>query len=159
MITLKTVPQKKKLKIVKEVYQSTSEKIIGFRRSINKQWLTSDTWKAFDERAKLNDKILSTGSSRLKEQTHKEYAKKFKEVKKRARVDKMNYLEERAEGAEKVAPRGDLRTVYKITKELSGQYKQPPPVNDKKGNIITTKREQAARWVEHFKAVLNRPKN
>ena len=141
------------------MYQSTREKIIGFRRSINKQWLTSDTWKAFDERAKLNDKILSTGSSRLKEQTHKEYAKKFKEVRKRARVDNMNYLEERAEGAEKVAPRGDLRTVYKITKELSGQYKQPPPVNDKKGNIITTKREQAARWVEHFKAVLNRPKN
>ncbi|XP_071147395.1 uncharacterized protein [Mytilus edulis] len=71
--------------------------------------------------------------------------------------DKKNHLEERAEEAEKAVARGDLRTVYKITKELCGQSKQPPPVKDKHGKIITSEREQVARWVEHFKAVLNRP--
>ncbi|CAG2230400.1 unnamed protein product [Mytilus edulis] len=101
--------------------------------------------------------VLSTRSSRLKEQTQKDYAEKDKEVKKRARKDKTNHLEERAEEAEKTAARGDLSTVYKITKELCGQSKQPPPVKDNNGKIITTEREQAARWVEHFKAVLNRP--
>jgi len=79
------------------------------------------------------------------------------EIKRRARKDKRNYLEERAEEAEKAAARGDLNTVYKITKELCGQSKQPPPVKDKSGNIISTEREQATRWVEHFRAVLNRP--
>ncbi|XP_076101178.1 uncharacterized protein LOC143070963 [Mytilus galloprovincialis] len=147
----------KKRENIKEVNQNTSEKIIGFRKSSSKQWLTSDTWKAVDERAKLKEKVLSTRSSRLKEQTQKKYIEKDKEVKKRARKDKMNHLEERAEEAEKAAARGDLSTVYKITKELCEQCKQPPPVKDKNGKIITTEREQAARWVEHFKAVLNRP--
>ncbi|CAG2225172.1 unnamed protein product [Mytilus edulis] len=135
----------KKWENIKEVYQNTSEKIIGFRKSSSKQWLTSDTWKAVDERAKLKEKVLSTRSSRLKEQTQKEYAEKDKEVKKRARKDKKNHLEERAEEAEKAAARGDLSTVYKITKELCGQSKQPPPVKDNNGKIITTEREQAAR--------------
>ena len=30
-------------------------------------------------------------------------------------------------------------------------------MKDKSGNSITTEREQAARWVEHFRDVLNRP--
>ncbi|CAG2208857.1 unnamed protein product [Mytilus edulis] len=147
----------KKWENIKEVYQNTSEKVIGFRKSDNKPWLTKDTLKAIDERAKLKEKVLSTRSSRLKEQTQKEYAEKDKELKKRARKDKRNHLEERAEEAEKAVARGDLSSVYKITKELCGQSKQPPPVKDKNGKIITTERKQAARWVEHFKAVLNRP--
>ncbi|CAG2240028.1 unnamed protein product [Mytilus edulis] len=107
----------KKWENIKEVYQNTSEKIIGFRKSSNKQWLTSDTWKAIDERAKLKEKVLSTRSSRLKEQTQKEYAEKDKEVKKRARKDKRNHLEERPEEAEKAAARSDLSIFYKITKK------------------------------------------
>ncbi|XP_076109528.1 uncharacterized protein LOC143078552 [Mytilus galloprovincialis] len=118
----------------------------------------ANTWKAIDERANLKEKVLSTRSSRLKEQTQKEYAEKNKEVEKRARKDKKNHLEERAEEAEKAAARGDLSTVFKITKELCGQSKQPPPVKDKNGKIIITEREQAVRWVEHFMAALNRQK-
>ena len=31
------------------------------------------------------------------------------------------------------------------------------PVKDKQGKVITTERKQAARWVQHFEEVLNRP--
>ncbi|CAG2222390.1 unnamed protein product [Mytilus edulis] len=147
----------KKWENIKEVYQNTSEKIIGFRKSSNKQWLTSDTWKAIDERAKLKEKVLSTRSSRLNEQTQKEYSEKDKEVKKRARKDKRNHLEKRPEEAEKAAARSDLSIFYKITKKTMWTIQTTTSVKDKNGKIITTKREQAARWVEHFKAVLNRP--
>jgi hypothetical protein len=41
-------------------------------------------------------------------------------------------VEERAEEAEKAATRGDLNTVYKITKELSGKASQIPSVKDEK---------------------------
>ena len=33
------------------------------------------------------------------------------------------------------------------------------PVNDKPGEMITTKKEHATRWVQHFEEVLNCPKN
>ncbi|XP_071129957.1 uncharacterized protein [Mytilus edulis] len=120
----------KKWENIKEVYHNTSEKIIWFRKSSSKQWLTSFTWKAIDERTKLKEKVLSTRSSRLKEQPQKEYAEKDKEVKKIARRDEKNHLEDQLEEVEKATARGDLSTVYKITKELCGQSKQPPPETD-----------------------------
>ena len=81
---------------IKEVYHNTSKMIIGFRKSSNKLWLTSGIWKAIEERGKLKEKVLSTRSPRLREQIEKEYGEKDKEIKRRARKDKGNYLEERA---------------------------------------------------------------
>ena len=53
--------------------------------------------------------------------------------------------------------KGDLNTVYKITKELCGKSTQIPPVKNTNGKVITTEREQADRWLKHFKEDLNRP--
>ena len=51
-----------------------------------------------------------------------------------------------------------MSTVYKITKQLCGSNtSQPPPIRGKDGIVITTEREQAARWVQHFQEVLNCP--
>ncbi|CAG2255205.1 unnamed protein product [Mytilus edulis] len=56
--------------------------------------------------------LKKRSSSRLKEQTQKEYAEKDKEVKKRARKDKKNHLEERAEEAEKAAAREQCEILF-----------------------------------------------
>ena len=67
------------------------------------------------------------------------------------------FIDNLAREAEQAAARGDSSTVYKITKKLCGKRKQTPPVKDTNGQNITTEKEQAARWVEHFRSVLNRP--
>ena len=79
-------------------------------------------------------------------------------MKRSARKDKRAYIDKLADDAEKAASKGDLNTVYKITKELCGKSTQIPPVKNAKGKVITSEREQAERWLEHFKEVLNRPK-
>ena len=67
-------------------------------------------------------------------------------------------MEELADEAKKATAKGDLNTMYKITKQLSGQSKTHiKPIKDEEGKVITTEKEQAARWVEHFKEVPNRP--
>ena len=67
-------------------------------------------------------------------------------------------MEELADEAKKAAAKGDLNTVYKITEQLSGQTNTHiKPVKNEEGKVITTEKEQAARWVEHFKEVPNRP--
>ncbi|XP_071145171.1 craniofacial development protein 2-like [Mytilus edulis] len=88
---------------IKQVYQETAEKTIVFRRKNDKQWLTQDTWTIIDERRKIKEKVLNTKSLRLKEQLQKEYNQKNKEVKRSARKDKRNFIETRAEEAEKAA--------------------------------------------------------
>ena len=42
-----------------------------------------------------------------------------------------------------------------ITEQLFCNHTTPE--KDKEGNIITTEREQAERWMQHFQEVLNRP--
>ena len=51
-----------------------------------------------------------------------------------------------------------MSIVYKITKQLSGkQSMSASQVKDKQGKILTKEEDQAKRWVEHFKEVLNCP--
>ena len=106
----------------------------------------------------LKIKMLSTKSARLQQQVQEAYKGKDKEVKKSARNDKRSYVEGLAAEAESAAARGELSTVYKITKRLCGNYiTHSAPVKGKDGSTITTEREQADRWVDYFCEVLNHP--
>ena len=88
---------------------------------------------------------------RLQQQVQKAYKGKDKEVKKSARNDKRSYVEGLAAEAESAAARGEMSTVYKITKRLCGNYTtHSAPVKGKE-------HEQADRWVEYFCEVLNHP--
>ena len=52
--------------------------------------------------------------------------------------------------------RGDSRSVYKITKELSGKaLATEQPVKDANGQLIHGEEDQIARWRDHFCSVLN----
>ena len=51
-----------------------------------------------------------------------------------------------------------MSVVYKIPKRICGNnINQSALVKDKNGNALTTERNQAARWVQHFQEVLNIP--
>ena len=101
--------------------------------------------------------MLNAKSPRLQDQARLAYKNKDHEVKKSTRRDKRDLVQELANEAELTASRGELSTVYKITKQLCGKNSNPNlPVKDKHGNNISTEREQTARWVEHFREVLNR---
>ena len=83
-------------------------------------------------------------------------------MKRSARSDKRSYIEELADKAEQAAARGEMTVVYKITKRICGtcnNFNQSACVKDKNGNALTTERNQAARWVQHFQEVLNRPES
>ncbi|CAC5396277.1 unnamed protein product [Mytilus coruscus] len=101
---------------------------------------------------------LHVGHSWLPDQLQVTYRTKDKEVKRSARKDKTQYLEDLAKDAEKAAVLGELSTVYKITKQLCRiSNAQTADVNEKKGDSLRTEREQEERCVQHFKEVLNCP--
>lgn len=67
-------------------------------------------------------------------------------------------MENLANEAEMAAAKGQLSIVYRITKQLSGPRKNYTRlVKNKQGNLLTTEREQAERWAQHFEEVLNVP--
>ena len=131
---------------------------MGFRKKKDKEWITPETWRKINERRKAKDNLLNAKPPRLTQRAKEEYKIKDKEVKRNARRDKRVFVEKLANEAETAAAKGDLNTVYKITKQLSGRNNTcNKPIKNKHGKLLTTEREQAARWVQHFEEVLNRP--
>ena len=58
---------------------------------------------------------------------------------------------------ETAAERGDMSTVYRLTKQLCRHtHASVSIVKDKEGNPLTTEDIQAKRWDEHFSEVLHR---
>ena len=54
--------------------------------------------------------------------------------------------------------KGEERNVYKITKMICGKYSDNRNIlmRDKQGQLLTSEKDQEARWVEQFKEVLDR---
>ena len=86
------------------------------------------------------------------------YKEKDQAVKKGARQDKRDFMENLATEAQAAAEKGDSRTVYRITKTLTGGFvNKTTTVKDRNGQTLMKSEEQLRRWAEHFKETLNRP--
>ena len=96
--------------------------------------------------------MLNAKSSRQVERTQQEYKEKKRK--------KWNRVSEGIRGTlsspwlvkqKKQQKKGEFSTVYKITKQLfCNNTNHTMPVKDKQGKVITTEKEQAARWKQHF---------
>ena len=110
-----------------------------------------------DERRQTKEKINNTRSECLKEKHTSFCSELNKQVKRMTRADK-DYIEKLADEAEEAAGRNDLKTMYKINKQLNNGFKNcDVPVKNKNGMVIEKGAEKLQRRKEHFESVLNRP--
>ena len=141
-----------------QALREAGEKVLGFRRKKKEEWIKEETWKKIDERKQTKEKINNTRSERLKEKHRSFYSELNKQVKRMTRADKKDYIEKLADEAEEAADRNDLKTLYKIDKQLNNGFKNcDVPVKNKNGMVIEKEAEKLQRWKEHFESVLNRP--
>ena len=140
----------------------TSKKFLGYRRKKKEEWIKSDTWTTIDERKATKKKLNDAKSQRLKEQLQSRYSELDKEVKRKTRADKRAFIENLADEAEAAAQTQNMATLYKITKTLTGGFKNSDiPVKDVDGNAVTCEAKQTQRWKTHFETILNKeaPRN
>nr|CAH8838906.1 unnamed protein product [Trichobilharzia regenti] len=106
----------------------------------------------------VREKMIQCKDGQEKETLSSTYKALDKEVKNSARKDKRRFYDNLATEAEKASDKRDLRTLYQITKSLSGKRStQAKPIKDSQGNPITKEEKQIKQWVDHFKGLLNRP--
>ena len=80
------------------------------------------------------------------------YKEKDQAVKRGARQDKRDFVDKLATEAQEAAEKGDSRTVYRITKTLTGGFvSKTTTVKDRNGHVLMKSEEQLCRWAEHFK--------
>ena len=81
----------------------------------------------------------------------KTYTEKNREVKRSARKDQRNYIDNLACQAEEAARKGSLKELFSITKVLSKrQMQRNRPIKAIDGTLLTNTKEQLQRWQEHF---------
>lgn len=81
---------------------------------------------------------------------------KDREVKRRVKKYKRKCMEDQAEKAERAEDNGRMKDLYILTMVLTGRRRQSEEVKDINGIVRTEKSEGVARWVKHFKEVINR---
>ena len=68
----------------------------------------------------------------------------------------MAYVESKAERAEEAGKRVDVRTLYEISRRLSGRFRSScKPLRNEAGVFLRTEEEEMHRWMEYFERVLN----
>uniref|UniRef100_A0AA85ILE8 Reverse transcriptase domain-containing protein n=1 Tax=Trichobilharzia regenti TaxID=157069 RepID=A0AA85ILE8_TRIRE len=145
-------------KSLKAILNETCSTVLGRKKRQDKEWLSTDTWKLIEERRMVKEKMIQCKDGQEKETMSSTYKALDKEVKKSARKDKRRFYDNLATEAEKAAGKRDLRTLYQITKSLSGKRPtQAKPIKDSQGNPITKEEKQIKQWADHFKGLLNRP--
>ncbi|VDH89838.1 AP-5 complex subunit zeta-1 [Mytilus galloprovincialis] len=122
---------------VKTMFNDTAVNVLGIRDSTRKRWISDTTWNVIEKRRSTKSKCNHARLERLKKKLQKEYSELNKEVKKKARKDKLQYIEGLANEAEEACKHGELSTVYKITKQLCGKSNNnDTPVLSKNGEIF-----------------------
>ena len=65
-------------------------------------------------------------------------------------------MDDLAKQAEHAANRGEQRTLFTLTKNITNEScRKSTPVKNKDGKVITSEADQIERWREHFSEVLN----
>ena len=78
-----------------------------------------------------------------------------KEVKKGCKQEKRNYVKELAQEAENACSKEDIRTLYSITRHLSGKLTSTnAPIRDAIGKILTKNRRPASKVERPFQTVI-----
>nr|KAG5690574.1 hypothetical protein BaRGS_009236 [Batillaria attramentaria] len=143
---------------LRETWTATCREVLGKKTRQHKEWLTSDTWDLITERKRLKDLINHTDDQDHKRDLQAQYWDVNRQVKRSARNDKRNFINDLTEETETAAGQRNMKRLYEITRTLSGKNNNPTrPVKDRNGQIITREKDQRTRWAEHFKETLNRP--
>jgi hypothetical protein len=129
---------------VGKAIKNAAESTIPARRTSRKPWISEETLKLADEKRKLRlTKNVSTGQAQL----YKDFCKK---VKKSARQDKENWIQNQCEEVEKGLQIGNTRQAYNLIKTLKNKF--VPRLNvirNAEGTILQSKDEIKQRWTQY----------
>nr|KAG5695243.1 hypothetical protein BaRGS_008071 [Batillaria attramentaria] len=114
---------------LRKTWTATCKKVLGKKTRQHKEWLTSDTWDLITERKRLKDLINHTDDQDDKRDLQAQYWDVNRQVKRSARNDKRNFINDLTEEAETAAGQRNMKRLYEITRTLSGKNNKPHQTN------------------------------
>lgn len=116
----------------------------------HKYWITSETITLIEERKKMKAKGVHTE----REQTL--YKRLCKQIQRKCRQDKNNYIQKTCEEIERHHNRGETRDLYKKIKFLTRKFTpRTLTIEDKSGKILWERNEILERWRDYCAELYN----
>ena len=131
------------------------EENLGFRKKTYKSWLSQDTIAKMERRT-IKSRLLQAKTKAQKQAAQKEYKEQQKEVGRSTRQDKRSNIDQLASSAQEAATKNNTRTLYEITRKLSGtRSNSDKPVRGLDGGTLTKPVDQLERWKAQFCRLLS----
>jgi hypothetical protein len=129
---------------IEEAIKKAIDATIPTRRITRKPWISEQTLKLADEKRRLKQ-IKHTSTQHA--QQYKEMCKK---VKKSARQDKENWIDEQCKEVEEGLKIGNTRQAYSLIKMLGKKFvPRLNAIRNKEGTMLQSKEEIKHRWTQY----------
>nr|KAG5687671.1 hypothetical protein BaRGS_027563 [Batillaria attramentaria] len=102
---------------LRETWTATCREVLGKKTRQHKVWLTSDTWDLITERKRLKDLINHSDDQDHKRDLQAQYWDVNRQVKRSARNDKRNFINDLTEEAETAAGQRNIETALRNNKD------------------------------------------
>ena len=138
-------------KEIREIYTETAQQVLGYREiRKRKPWITQEVLKLSDQRKELRRTKMENEVNR------KRYNKLTREIKKKAKRCKEQWIEEKCAEVEQNAERQNTRGLFKMAEEICGTMSTGSSIiRNKDGEKIEDREEIRDRWREHFEELYN----
>lgn len=140
---------------IKTQFDSACKDVLGLQQKVPRKWITQESWNLISSRRQLKLQQLSTSDNAKSENLSARYNSISREVKNQLRRDKDAFHVQIATEAQVAANMGNMKELYKLTKELSTRRTNTKPLLGEDGTLKTSKEEQLAIWKKHFENTLN----
>ena len=137
---------------ISKAIESAAESTLPARKTSRKSWISGETLKLADEKRKLRlVKNVSAGHERL-------YKDSCKKVKKSARQDKENWIQNQCEEIDKGLQVGNTRQAYSLIKVLKNKVSpQLNMIRNAEATMLQSKDEIKERWTQYCSSLYKEP--
>ncbi|XP_068757996.1 uncharacterized protein [Montipora capricornis] len=125
----------------KKIWHDTYEECLGKKKTQHKDWIYADTIRKLEARKDKNTALNTIRTREAKTRAQAEYAAADREVKRKIKKDKRDYIDDLASQAETAAWQGNRKDLYLMTKKLLGKFQQ----TDKPKGHQRTREEEGSR--------------
>lgn len=140
----------------KKILTQAADNHLGYKNNSRKEWISDETWRLVLERKEAKSSINNSRTRSAKALCQQLHNSLNREVKRSARRDKRNWVNNIAKEAQAAAETYRMGDLYRAAKKLTNSSKPTiKPLKNDAGELVTSKQQQLELWEEFYTTMLS----
>lgn len=136
---------------IRDAYTEVAEEVLGVRKRKKRvPWISQEVLDLSDQRSQMRI------TKHLSEENRKGYNKLTRDIKKKAKQCKDQWLEDRCIEVERYEKSQNTQKLFQAVNEICGTFSpRLATIKDKNGKILDDKKDIKSRWKQHYEELYN----